>query len=158
MGKYTSKDNFSLLYSSEENKGISYRGIINTEHNAWRIFIEEFWRGISRGEPWFIESLPKYLLCIQVFQIPSRHIAWPLLVIPEGYTSSASSEITFQIICCENTQGKEPLPSTAILNETWLGKDLSQEKWEIKESWRSWSHCGWRAWKNALAPFKNLHF
>lgn len=138
MGKYTSKDNFSLLHSSEENRGISYRRWINTEHNVWRIFAEKFWRGVSRREPGFIESLPKYFLCIQVFQIVFRQIAWPLAIYPGGITSSASSEITIQIIFCESTQGKELLSLTAIFDKTWLGKSLSQEKLQMQ--WRPWSH------------------
>lgn len=115
MGKYTSKDNFSLLHSSEENQAISYTRWINTEHNVWSI-TEEFWRGVSRREPGFIESLTKYFLCIPVFQIVFRQIAWPLAIYPEGITSSATSEITFQIIFCESMQEKSCfhwLPSLA---------------------------------------------
>lgn len=148
-----------LVYFTPQKKtGISCRGCISTEHNVWRIFTEEFWRVISREEPGSIESLNKYFLCIQVFQIPSRQIAWPLAVIPEGYTSSASPEITFQIICCESTQGKELLPSTAIFDKTRLGKSLSQEKREMKESWSSWSSEGWRDWKSVLVSFTDLQF
>lgn len=40
------------------------------ERSSLKNFEQEF-----PGEPGFIEPLPKYLLCIQVFQIPSRQIA-----------------------------------------------------------------------------------
>ncbi|PKU40549.1 hypothetical protein llap_9134 [Limosa lapponica baueri] len=98
---------------------------------------------------------PKHLLCLQVFQIPSRQIAQPSAIIPEKHTTSGSPGGTFQIICCESKYRNDPLPLTGIFDKSHLGK--KPEPREVSKGYvEAMVTPRMEGWKNAFAPPSGL--